>query len=216
MRDLQMDALATTAAPYGLMTMGALHDAGRTLILLGTDAGFWDIFNASPEATDGAPDPVDRYSCRVLPSLAAHIGADDVAYPFGGPPYAPFIAWAKASGEAFDSPTGMLVHVKAGLMVSYRGALIFDGLLALPSRSNANPCIACVGRPCGVSCPVDALSPNHFYDVPACKSYLATQDGQTCMTAGCAVRLACPVSQAFNRPTAQSAYHMTQFKGELG
>jgi epoxyqueuosine reductase len=208
-----LHALATAAAPFGLMTMGALHDAGRTLILLGTDSGFWDVFTTSPEATDGQADPINRYSERVLANLATQIGADDVAYPFGGPPYTPFIAWAKATGEAFDSPTGMLVHIKAGMMISYRGAVVFDGLLGLPATTHANPCDTCAARPCEAACPVGALSKDHFYDVPACKSYLATDAGQSCMTQGCAVRLACPVSQQFARPTAQSAYHMTQFKG---
>jgi epoxyqueuosine reductase len=210
---LQLDALTAVVAPYGLMTMGALHDEDRTLVMIGTDAGFWEIFQTSTEAMDGQPNSIDRYSQRVLPTMAAQFGAVDVAYPFGGPPYAPFIAWAKATGEAFDSPTGMLVHVKAGMMISYRGALVFDGLLTLPKQSHINPCQTCAERPCEVSCPVNALSPDHFYNVPVCKSYLATQEGQACMTTGCAVRLSCPVSQEFNRPAPQSAYHMRQFKG---
>lgn len=207
------ETMATAAAPYGLMAMGALHDAGRTLVLVGTDAHFWRVFRSSPEAADGLPDPVDRFSLRVFPLLAHQVGADDCVYPFGGPPYAPFIAWAKASGEAFDSPTGMLVHIKAGLMISYRGALVFEGERPLTGQGHPHPCDTCNDRPCETACPVDALSTDHFYDVPSCKTYLATVAGQSCMQEGCAVRQSCPISQSFNRPPAQSAYHMHQFKG---
>lgn len=208
-----LDKIETECAPFGLMTMGALHEKGRTLVLIGTDAGFWNLFSPSPEANDGLNDPVDRFSQRVLPILAQRVNAQDIAYPFGGPPYAPFIAWAKATGEAFDSPTGMLVHIKAGMMISYRGALVFDSLIALPTATSGNPCDTCTDRPCETACPVDALSIDHFYDVPRCKSYLATEAGNGCMSQGCAVRLACPLSQKFNRPASQTAYHMKQFKG---
>jgi hypothetical protein len=211
--DVFSDKLEAECKPHGLMTMGALHESDRTLVLIGTRASFWDVFIASAEARDGDKDPVDRYSQRVLPVIAAQVGAQCVAYPFGGPPYAPFIAWAKATGEAFDSPTGMLVHIKAGMMISYRGALIFDGLLPLPTHPPENPCETCLDRPCETACPVAALSTDHFYDVPRCKSHIATKAGQSCMSQGCAVRLACPVSQKFDRPAAQSTYHMQQFKG---
>lgn len=210
---MNIGSITDAAAPFGLMPMGALHDHGRTLVLLGTDAGFWDIFSDTDEATDAQPHPVDRYSQRIIPLIARSAGATDVAYPFGGPPYAPFIAWAKATGEAFDSPTGMLVHIRAGLMISYRGALIFEGEQPLPTTYAVTPCKTCLDRPCTTACPVNALSTEHFYDVPACKSYLNTQQGQDCMSLGCAVRRACPVSQVFNRPAEQSAYHMQQFKG---
>lgn len=210
---MDIRAIQTAAAPFGLMSMGALHADGQTLVLLGTGAGFWDIFSTTIEATDQQPHPIDRYSQRIMPQIATSTGAVDIAYPFGGPPYAPFIAWAKATGEAFDSPTGMLVHIHAGLMISYRGALVFDGEHPVPKPKVTHPCTTCADRPCEDACPVDALSTEHFYDVPACKTFLETHAGVPCMTQGCAVRRACPISQRFGRPEAQSAYHMLQFKG---
>ncbi|UWR24079.1 ferredoxin [Sulfitobacter sp. S190] len=195
------------------MPMGALHDAGRTLVLVATAPDFWHHFENSPEMSDGAPDPVDRWSQRILPRIATGCGAREVVYPFGGPPFEPFIAWAKASGEAFDSPTGMLVHLRAGLMISYRGALVFEGQHPLPDANHRSPCDSCATRPCETACPVGALSPDHFYDVPRCKAYLNSAEGADCMTNGCAVRRACPVSVSFNRPPRQSAHHMRYFKG---
>ncbi len=101
----------------GLIVMGALHPAkcdakelnAGTLILLGAGPEFWGAFTSAPEATDCEPDPIDRWSARVLGELAARFDAGAL-YPFGGPPYAPFIDWALKSGRAFSSPTGMLVH----------------------------------------------------------------------------------------------------------
>ena len=80
----------------GWRVLGAFHpgpddDAPAgcgTLVLLGPDGpGFWTIFRASPEVGDGAPDPLDRWSERVIGALAARLGAAAL-FPFGGPPLA--------------------------------------------------------------------------------------------------------------------------------
>ncbi|QUJ75657.1 ferredoxin [Sulfitobacter albidus] len=205
--------LAPLCAPHGLMPMGALHENGRTIALIGADTGFWEAFSDSAEALDGGPDPIDRWSTRVIPELARGAGADGHEFPFGGPPFAPYISWAKATREAFSSPTGMLVHTRAGLMISYRGALIWDRELPLAPPASPSPCDPCA-RPCETACPVGALSPDHFYDVPRCKAHLATPEGAECLN-GCLVRRACPISQSFDRPQAQSAHHMRYFIGEM-
>ncbi len=212
-----LDRVQALAAPHGLMTMGGLYPdgdlTGRTLVLIGTAPDFWQQFRRSPEHDDGQPDPVDRWSRRILPRISEAANGTGCIYPFGGPPHAPFIAWAKQTGEAFDSPTGMLVHVRAGLMISYRGAIMFDGRIPLPDQLTQSPCDSCADRACVTACPVDALSDLHSYDVPACKGFLATDAGSGCMTRGCAVRRACPVSQRFGRSETQSAHHMRAFKG---
>lgn len=212
-----LEKVEAIAAPHGLMAMGGTHtDTGNTVVLIGTSATFWDHFSKAPEHSDGAANPVDRWSQRVMPQIMRDAGAQDVVYPFGGPPYAPFLSWAKQTGEAFDSPVGMLVHHKAGLMISYRGALMFNARLPLPAVPTPPPCETCTDRPCLTACPVDALSDQHAYDVPACKAYLDTVEGSSCVSRGCAVRRTCPVSQSFDRSPAQSAHHMRAFKGELG
>jgi hypothetical protein len=95
----------------------------QTLLLLGpSEPGFWAHITASAEFIDGAPDPIDRWSRRVIGHMACDLGAKAL-FPFGGPPWHPFIGWAKRSGRAWESPVGFLVHDHAGLMVSYRGAL---------------------------------------------------------------------------------------------
>lgn len=210
---MRFEALEHGAAEAGLLIMGALHsgdgDAG-TVVLLGTGPGFWPVFSQSPEYEDGRPDPVDRWSKRVVGALAK--GAEgNCQFPSDGPPYPPFIAWALGTGRAFQSPTGMLVHDTVGLMISYRGAILFEDRLALPHAVGASPCDSCRDRPCVTACPVGALSDTAAYDVPACHAFLDSRAGQDCMARGCAARRACPVSAGAGRDPTQSALHMKAF-----
>ena len=202
-----IDALEQAATDAGLMIAGTVEDTG-TLVLLAASPRFWDILQAAPEAA--GPDPVDRYSTRIVTALADRFGAT-ARFPFGGPPYEPFIRWAAASGRAWPSPTGMLVHDRAGLMISYRGALAFADVLPVPAPSGPTPCDTCPDQPCTTACPVGALSGTTPYDVPACHGFLDTPPGRDCLDLGCAARRACPVSAAFGRDPAQSAHRMRAF-----
>ena len=193
----------------GVTQANSLPPGIETLILLGPrEPGFWPQFTASPEYQDGQPDPLDRWSTRVIDGLAHDLGAQ-AYFPFGGPPWQPFLQWALDSGRAHVSPVGLMVHDAAGLMVSYRGALGFAHKIALPPPP-PNPCESCVSRPCVSACPVDALSPQG-YDVAACKADL-DRPGNDCLSRGCAARRACPVSQSHGRLEPQSAFHMRAFK----
>jgi hypothetical protein len=210
--------IETLSTAQGLLVMGALHPGrvqakglhGGTLILLGAGPGFWPQFRTAAEATDGARDPIDRWSARVIGALAATLGAQ-AHFPFGGPPYAPFIDWALKSGRAFSSPIGMLVHTRVGLMISYRGALHLPAEIAIPDARTASPCASCAGRPCTTACPVAALSGDAGYDVARCHSHLDSAAGKSCMIQGCAARLACPISAGAGRTPDQSAHHMKAF-----
>ncbi|WP_187431579.1 hypothetical protein ROLI_033920 [Roseobacter fucihabitans] len=209
---MTLEKITALAAPSGLFVMGAFHDDAGTLVLLGADRGCWPIFTQAAEFSDGQPDPLDRWSKRIIGGIAADLGARDT-YPSDGPPYAPFIGWALQTGRFFQSPTGMMVHDTAGLMISIRGALHVPTVLALEGRAASNPCESCADKPCVAACPVGALAEDHAYDVPACKAYLDTEPGRDCMSNGCKVRRACPVSVKFERSAEQSAFHMISFKG---
>ena len=213
------DDLCAGAAKHHLSIMGGFHptpedqtpDGCQTLILLGPHASsFWPAFKAAPEAQDGAANPMDRWSQRVIGGWSRELGAEAL-YPFGPPPYLPFFSWALRTGRIHASPIMLLVHDTVGLFVSFRGALALRQRIALP-RAPESPCLSCHRQPCKIACPVGALTAEG-YDVPGCKSYLDTPAGQDCMTAGCAARRACPVSQAYPRLPAHSAFHMTAFKG---
>ena len=204
-------AIDASLNPYGLTVLGVVNPAigaYKSLFLVGPHkARFWQVFQQSAEYRDGQPDPIDRWSARVLNGIAIGFGAKAV-FPFGGPPYHPFISWALQSGECFQSPVQILVHRDAGLFVSFRGALGFSEQLDLPLMAQS-PCDTCAEKPCLSACPADALVKNH-YDVAACHVFLDSEPGQSCTARGCAVRRACPVGQS-DRVEAQSAFHMSYF-----
>ena len=178
----------------------------RTLLLLGpAEPGFWAHLTAQPEWGD--PDPVDRWSRRVIGRIACDLGAKAL-FPFGGPPYHPFYAWALRTGRVWDSPVRLLVHAEQGLMVSFRGALALKEAVPVPPPL-AKPCDGCPA-PCLTACPAGALT-GAGYDLPSCHGFLDQPAGADCMTGGCLVRRACPVSQSYARLPEQSAYHMRQF-----
>lgn len=209
------DRVENAARDAGLIVMGAQHPRlsgakqldGGTLILLGAGGAFWPLLKSSPEWLNDHP--VDRWSLRVVGQLAQDLWAE-AHFPFGGPPYAPFIDWALNSGRTFSSPVGALVHDTVGMMISFRGALHFAEEFAVPEASGISPCTTCPA-PCTQTCPVGALNSQSFYDVDACHSHLSTPEGQTCMTGGCLARLSCPLSGGAGRDPDQSAHHMKAF-----
>jgi hypothetical protein len=186
----------------------ALPSTGTLLLLGPRQPGFWTRFTATPEWKDGAPDPIDRWSLRIISALAAELGGT-ARFPFGGPPFQPFQRWAQRSGRCHISPVGLLVHDRSGLMVSFRGALLLPERLDLPPPP-PEPCPACVTKPCLSACPVGALGAKG-YDVPSCRAYLAEPEGVGCLNGGCAVRRSCPVGQEAPQDSRQSAYHMRSF-----
>ncbi|WP_052272391.1 hypothetical protein [Leisingera sp. ANG-M7] len=211
--------IEAAAENTGLEVRAALHPAqqpvqaltGGTLILLGTGSSFWPLFKSSPEYQDGLPDPVDSWSERVVGTLAADLGGN-AYFPFGGPPYTPFINWALASGRFFTSPSQMLVHDSAGMMISLRGAIHFEQEFDIPPAPLAqSPCDSCPSRPCLAACPVSALADGGPYDLAACHAYLDTSAGAGCMSGGCLARRACPLSRSAGRDPEQTAHHMRHF-----
>ena len=209
------DDIAAMALPHRLTILGGflagdaagLPKGSRTVLLLGPGAGFWPHLKAQPE-WDGRPDPVDRWSRRVIGRIACDLGAKAL-FPFGGPPWHPFYQWGLRTGRVHVSPVGLLVHDAQGLMVSFRGALALKETLDLPVPPPA-PCDSCAEKPCLTACLPRALT-GAGYDVPACHGYLDTAPGQDCLSQGCLARRACPVSQRYDRMPGQSAWHMARF-----
>lgn len=211
--------LARALAPHGLAVTGAFHPgpadgvpAGTgTLCLVGAapSGAMWASFAASAEAADGEPDPLDRWSRRTIAGIAGAVGAVAV-FPFDGPPYPPFIAWAKRAEGARPSPLGMLVTPSRGLWVSWRGALALPGRLPLAAAEFPDPCLRCPA-PCVTACPVGALGGDAPYDVPRCTAHVRSPAGVSCRAEGCRVRDICPAGIAARPPEAQRAFHMAAF-----
>lgn len=222
-RELWMRVEAALSA-RGLILLGGFHPApdehvpalanGRaagTLFVIG-NAGpaMWQAFAASPEAADGAADPLNRWSERLLAAIAAAHGGHAL-FPFGGPPYRPFVAWAKRAAPVRESPLGMLIHPEYGLWHAYRGALAFAGRHALPPRDpRPVPCDTCADKPCLTTCPVRAFG-SYGYDTDACVGHISMPQGEDCMELGCRARRACPVGRGYHYDPEQAAFHMRAF-----
>ncbi len=222
-RELWMRVEAALSA-RGLILFGGFHpepddrvpaladgQAAGTLFVIG-NAGpaMWQAFAASPEAADGAADPLNRWSERLLMALVAAHGGHAL-FPFGGPPYRPFVAWAKRAAPVRESPLGMLIHPEYGLWHAYRGALAFAGRHALPPADpRPVPCDSCADKPCLTTCPVRAFGP-YGYDTDACVGHIRGPQGEDCMDLGCRARRACPVGRGYLYDPKQAAFHMRAF-----
>ena len=226
---MDLTTIEAALAREGLIARGGFHPEpgdgvpglengglARSLVMVG-NAGpeMWQAFAASPEH-DTAPDPLDRWSERVLGELATELGARAL-YPFGGPPHLPFVAWAKRAEPVAESPLGILIHPDYGLWHAYRGALAFAEALALPPRGSTRPrpCDSCADRPCLTACPVGAFSAVGQevagYDVSACADHLAAPAGADCMAEACRARRACPIGREYRYAPEQAAFHMIHF-----
>ncbi len=221
-----LDDLRTEVGASGLAWRGAFHpqsadgapafaDGGAvgTLALLGFVGGAqWPAFAASPERADGRPDPLDRWSRRLINALAARHGAAAL-YPADGPPWLPFQRWAMRAEAVHFSPVGILIHPDFGLWHAYRGALAFRARLPLPAvERRPSPCDACTARPCLSACPVEAVRASG-YDHATCKAQVAAAAGADCLEFGCRARRSCPVGAAYRYGAEQAEFHMRAFVG---
>lgn len=216
-----MTDIAAAIDAAGFIVLGCLGNADpalssapqgtRTLLLIGWGGGGrWPLFQASPEYTDGAADPLDRWTKRVVDELADRLGARPL-YPSDGPPWYPFQSWAVAAGVAYPSPIGLLIHPTYGLWHSYRAALVFERDVALEiPDAGPSPCATCVAQPCLTACPIEAYGPNRF-DVGACRTYVASEPERACLDHGCFARDACPVGREWRNSDDQIRFHQRAF-----
>jgi hypothetical protein len=216
-------AISHRAALAGLAVRGAFHPEpeefarqlpgvrAATIILLGfTGSLQWDFFRGSSEACDGRPQPLDRWSRRIVGALALEFGAAD-AYPQAEIFQLPFQRLALRSEPVHQSPIGLLIHPTWGLWHAYRGALVFCHRLELPAAAaSVSPCSGCAAKPCLTSCPVGAFRPGSF-DLQACSDHLLSAAGSPCREGGCLARRSCPVGAAFRYTDEQMRFHMQAF-----
>ena len=219
---MTLNNVKAAAEDAGLAYRGAFHpdkddlpegEVAGTLVMLGfVGSKQWAGFVSSPENGDGKPHPLDRWSHRVVSTLARELGAR-AYFPFLAP-LMPFIKWAQKAEAVAPSEIGMLIHPDYGLWHAWRGALAFDEKFALPPQDpRPSPCDACEDKPCLSSCPVAAFSGEGEYNVAACGSHIRKTEGKACMSNGCIARRACPIGKGYQYSAEQAAFHMKSFRG---
>lgn len=218
-----LDDLPGKLARHGLALRGAFAPAPedgvpplpggrptRAVVMVGSIGGaFWRHVMGSPEAA--GPDPIDRWTRRVVDAIAGAIGAVPL-YPFDGPPWHPFQRWARRADPALAaSPLGILIHPRFGLWHALRAALRLAAPVTAPrSEPMPSPCDGCSDRPCLRGCPVGAFSAMGF-DAGACAGHLGSSAGGTCHGLGCRARLACPIAPGLRYPADLQAHLLAAF-----
>lgn len=212
---MELDSIRGRIAAAGLAYRGAFHPGeddvpAKTLVLVGfVGSGNWPGFANSPEAADGQPNPLDRWSVRIISALADDLGATAL-FPFAEP-FLPFQRWAQKAEPVHSSPLGILIHPEWGLWHAYRGALAFAEQIALPPPDvRPSPCDSCAGKPCLNACPVEAFT-SAAYDVPACVGHIGGPAGTQCMEGGCRARRACPVGLQYRYAPHHAHFHLSAF-----
>ena len=204
--------VVAAVAPTGMVARGGfLAGPTQTIVVIGNVGGaMWPVFRAAEQPVD---DPLDTWTRSVLVPLATSLGADFV-HP-SDEPFHPFQRWARQAEGIAQSPIGLLIHPEHGLWHAYRGAFLFPTVLdGLPAPSDTpSPCLSCADQPCLSSCPVDAFMIGN-YDADACRCHVRSRAEPTCIEAGCAARLACPVGTDHKYGPDQMHFHMKAFVGE--
>lgn len=227
--------LAALLAPQGMVLRGWFEieagdvlktdagiKAGMPALLVGNHGpALWHSFQTSPESRDGLPDPMDRWTRRVVTEACRILEQAFAAlFPFGKTVW-PFQQFAHRAMGISASPLGILIHPQFGLWHGLRAAIVFPGLAKtreVPEKM-IHPCAKCIEKPCLSACPVSAFSERGF-DIAACRSYLdSTAPSQSdstlpdCMRQGCAARNACPIGREWRYDGAQLGFHMCAFGG---
>ena len=218
-----LNQVESLAGRHGLVVRGAfatqdednvppIHDQGpaRTLMLFGNvGSSIWKTFSSSEEYGDGKPDALDRWSQRIGEKLANQLEGLAL-FPFGGPPYRPFLKWAKKAESLVNSRLGMLIHPKYGLWHAYRFAIALPFDIEIDPGDPVDICAACPDQPCVTACPVNAFEVEMEFDARACYTHLREQQDTVCRT-GCQARLSCPYASEFRYHPDQTGFHMDAY-----
>jgi hypothetical protein len=222
-RDLA-DEISTSLSAHGLILRGGFNFGdrdsappgpsgapARSVLLVGqAGAAPWPHFlEWRARQPAGLADPLDMWAREVIGAVAEEFGARAVSP--SDRPHLPFQQWAMRAEGLKASPLGILMHPEYGLWHAYRGALLFDGKIAVePPRAVVHLCDACTEKPCLKACPVDAYSAGGF-DHEGCLAHVRGPAGAPCRDGGCLDRNACPYGAAYRYPAGVQAFHMAAF-----
>ena len=198
-------AFEVAAAPLALDEL--LAGAAGTLIVGSGGPTFFDRFEGGPEASDGAPNPLDRYTKRVItravgaalePGGVAHV----VHFPFGVRPLIPFQRLGRAAGLGGPGPLGLQIHPTFGPWWAYRALIVLDR----PLPAAAPPGDGCAGcdAPCVAACPAGAVARGGF-DIVACQARRLV--AEPCRLS-CVARITCVRGPEHRYRDEELAFHM--------
>jgi len=201
------DAAAAPVLPQ--LTMAALLPGALGAVVVGSGGPtFFDRFSAdAPEARDGVPNPLDRFTRRVV-AEAIHADLEPfgvryaVYHPFGAEPVIPFQRLGRAAGLGGPSPLGLQVHPTYGAWWAYRALVVVDRELPA-GNPPGDGCEGCPA-PCIDACPARAPARAGF-SVAACHVHRLM--AEPCRLS-CAARLACIRGPEHRYRDEELAFHM--------
>jgi ferredoxin len=198
-------AFEVAAKPLALDDL--LAGAAGALIVASGGPAFFDRFDGGPEATDGAPNPLDRYTERVVaratrdaldPRGVAHVAL----FPFGARPLIPFQRLGRAAGLGGPGPLGLQIHPTFGPWWAYRALIVLDRPLpAAPPPGDG--CAGC-DAPCVAACPAGAVARGGF-DIVACQARRLV--AEPCRLS-CVARITCVRGPEHRYRDEELAFHM--------
>jgi hypothetical protein len=177
-------------------------------VVVGSGGGaFFERFEASPEAGDGAPNPLDRFTRRVVEAavqvaLGPLAVGHGVAFPFRGAPVVPFQRLGRAAGLGGPSPLGLQTHPVFGPWWAYRALVLADAALP-PAAPLGDGCAGCPA-PCVTACPAGAVRLAGF-SIPDC--HRRRLEAEPCRLS-CVARIACVRGPEHRYPDRELAFHM--------
>lgn len=200
------DAACAPLSPA--LRLAQLSPGARGAVVVGSGGRlFFDRFVAeATEAQDGAPEPLDRYTKRLVQGLAAQtLGGSVTAlfFPFtDSVPALPFQRLGRAAGVGPASPLGLQIHPTYGPWWAYRALVAVDVPLER-GRPLGDVCDGCPA-PCITACPGDAVARDGFR-VSACHAHRRV--AAPCRLS-CAARVACVRAPDQRYSVEQLAFHM--------
>ena len=203
---LPLDAATFDRAAAPLRLSALLPDAAGALVVGAGGRAFFAGFSAAPESRDGARDPLDRYTARVVASAAAGALAGGeryaIAHPFDVAPVIPFQRLGRAAGLGGPGPLALQIHPVFGPWWAYRALIALERPVAA-AEPPGDSCAGCPA-PCVAACPGRAVAVSGF-DVGACHAHRLAH---AACHESCAARLACIRGPEHRYSDAQLAFHM--------
>jgi epoxyqueuosine reductase len=201
---LSLRGLLGEAAP-------AAGDAVGAIVVGSGGRAFFAHFRAAPEASDGARNPLDRFTrATVVAAASETLGAAGVGhriyFPFtDSVPALPFQRLGRAAGIGPPGPLGLQIHPTLGPWWAYRALIALAGAWSEPAPAEplGDACAGCPA-PCVAACPAGAVRLDGFSVVDC---HARRRSAPACHLS-CEARLRCVRGVEHRYSEEQLAFHM--------